>query len=70
MPICAYGKSRKVKVGPTVEETDVKTVEVNLSSSEISTSRQNLDQKTKTVRLGESGLGQVSKTLLDLCLVF
>jgi hypothetical protein len=54
MPICAYGKSRKVKVGLTVEETNVKTVEVSLSSPEISTTRQKLDQNTKTV----SGLGK------------
>jgi hypothetical protein len=55
MPICAYGKSRKVKVGPTVEETNVKTVEVSLSSPETSTTRQK-DQKTKTVSGGEPTL--------------
>jgi hypothetical protein len=46
MPICAYGKSKKLKVGPTVEETNVKTVEVNLSSSGISTTPWKLDQNT------------------------
>jgi hypothetical protein len=32
MPMYADGKSKKVKVGPTVEETSVKTVEVSLSN--------------------------------------
>ncbi len=44
MPICAYGKSKKVKVGPTVEETNVKTVDVSLSSP--GTTPRKLDQNT------------------------
>jgi hypothetical protein len=32
MPMCAYGKSKKVKAGSTVEETNVKTVDVTLSN--------------------------------------
>jgi hypothetical protein len=44
MPICAYGKSKKVKAGPTVEETNVKTVDVNLSSPGTRTTPRKLDQ--------------------------
>jgi hypothetical protein len=34
MPMYADGKSKKVKVGPTVEETSVKTVEVVSAAEE------------------------------------
>jgi len=45
----AYGKSKKVKVGPTVEETNVKTVEVSLSSPETGPTPRNLDQNAQSV---------------------
>jgi len=32
MPMCAHDKSKKVKAGSTVEETNVKTVDVTLSN--------------------------------------
>jgi hypothetical protein len=49
MPMYADSKSKKVKVGPTVEETSVKTVEVSLGSLGTTTTRRNLDQNTKSV---------------------
>jgi hypothetical protein len=49
MPMYADGKSKKVKVGTTVEETSVKTVEVSLGSRGTSATRRNLDQNTKSV---------------------
>jgi hypothetical protein len=62
MPMYADGKSKKVKVGPTVEETSVKTVEVSLSSRGTSATRRNLDQNTRSATwAGEPMLGSSVK---------
>jgi hypothetical protein len=52
MPICAYGKSKKVKVGPTVEETQCQNC------------------RSQSQQPWGTDVGQVSKTVLDLCLAF
>ena len=70
MPTCADGKSKKVKVGSTVKETNVKTVDVNLTSPGTRTTPRKWDQNREECERAGAEVGQVSKTVLDLCLVF
>jgi hypothetical protein len=70
MPMCAYDKSKKVKVGPTAEEANVKTVEVSLGSpGAIQLRGPWIRTRRECVGWG-TDVGQVSKTVLDLFPVF